>query len=68
MIDTLLAAGGQKNLEVYLTINIIAYLVITLLYVYLNPRARRALNTISMVLFGAFLVVVAIKVMEVLRG
>jgi len=68
IIDTLLAVGGQKNLEVYLTINIIAYLVITLLYVYLNPRARRALNTISMVLFGAFLVVVAIKVMEVLRG
>ena len=68
MIDTLLAVGGQKNLEVYLTINIIAYLVVTLLYVYLNPRARRALNTISMVLFGAFLVVVAIKVMEVLRG
>ena len=67
-INTLLAFLGQNDLTVYFTINIIIYLVITLLYVYLNPRARRALNTISFVLFSGFMVIVALKVMEILTG
>lgn len=68
LINTLLALFGQKDLEIYFTINIIVYLVITLLYVYFNPRARRALSTISTVLFAGFMVIVAIKVIEILSG
>ncbi|MFC2004720.1 hypothetical protein ACFLUY_00680 [Chloroflexota bacterium] len=68
LINTLLAFFGQNDLEVYLIINIIAYLVITLLYVYLSPRARRALNTIGVVLFGGFAVIITLKVMEILSG
>ena len=66
LINTLLAFLGQNNLEIYLTINIVAYLVITLLYVYLNPRARRALNTVGSVLFAGFMVIVVLKVIEIL--
>ena len=66
LINTLLAFAGQNNLEIYFTINIIAYLVITLLYVYLNPRARQALNTVVAVLFAGFMVIVALKVTEIL--
>ena len=65
-INSILAAVGQKQLDVYFTVNIIAYLVISLLYVYLNPRARRVLDTIGVALFGGFLVIVAFRVMEVL--
>ena len=68
LVNTLLAFLGQDDLGVYFTINIIAYLVITLLYVYLNPRARRALNTISVVLFAGFMVIVALNVMEIISG
>lgn len=65
-IDSILAAQGQEKLDVYFTVNLIAYLVVSLLYVYFNPRARRLLNIIGIVLFGGFLVIVAFKVMEVL--
>ena len=68
LINTLLAFFDQNDLEIYFAINIIAYLVITLLYVYLNPRARRALNTVVVVLFGGFMVIVVTKVIETLSG
>lgn len=68
LINTLLAFFGQDDLEIYFTINIIVYLVITLLYVYFNPRARRALSTITTVLFAGFMVIVVFKVMEILSG
>ena len=68
LITSLLAFWGQGDLEVYFAINIIAYLVITLLYVYINPRARRALNTIGIVLFGGFIAIVVVKAMAILTG
>jgi TRAP-type C4-dicarboxylate transport system permease small subunit len=68
LVNSLLAFWGQRDLGIYLAVNIFAYLVITLLYVYLNPRARRALDTISYVLLGSFLVIVTLKVMEILSG
>ena len=65
-IDSILAFFGQKDIGVYFVINIIAYLIITILYVHLNPRARMALHTIGFVLFGGFSIVVVLKVMEML--
>ncbi len=66
LVNTLLAFLGQDDLGVYFTINIIVYLVITLLYVYFNPRAKRVLNTISVVLFAGFMVIVVLNVMEII--
>jgi len=66
VINILLAFFGQNNLEVYFTANILAYLVITLLYVYLNPRARRALSTVGVVLLAGFMVIIIFEVIEVL--
>ena len=66
VINSILAAAGQEKLDVYFTVNLIAYLVISLLYVYLNPRAKRLLNTVGVVLFGGFLAIVALKVVEIL--
>jgi len=68
LINTLLAFSGQDDLAIYFIINIIAYLIITLLYAYLNPRARRALNTISTVSFAGFIVIVVLKVIEIWSG
>lgn len=59
---------GQNDLSVYFIANVIAYLVITVLHAYLNPRARRALSGVSMVLFAGFMVIVVLKVIDVLVG
>ncbi len=68
LVNTLLAVGGQGSLDVYFAVNIIVYLAITLLYVYMNPRARRALDSVGYMLFGGFLVIVVVKVMDILAG
>ena len=68
LINISLAFLGQNDLEIYFIVNVLAYLVITLLYVYLNPRARRALNTVGVVLFAGFVVIISLKVIEILSG
>jgi len=68
LINTLLAFLGRNDLEIYLTINVVAYLVITLLYVSLNPRVRRALNPVGAVLFAGFIVMVLVKVLGIVLG
>jgi predicted membrane channel-forming protein YqfA (hemolysin III family) len=65
---TVLAAYGENRVDAYFTAYVIEYLVVTLLYVYLDPRARRLLDIMGYVLFGGFMVIVAMKVIEILRG
>ncbi len=67
-INVILAFAGQSDLTLYVALNVIAFLAITLLYVYLNPRARAALNVVGVSLFGIFIVIVAIKVVDILTG
>jgi uncharacterized membrane protein YgdD (TMEM256/DUF423 family) len=62
-----MALLGQNDLSVYYIVDAIAFLIITLLYTYLNPRARGALNAVSSVVFAGFLVIVALKVIEILK-
>lgn len=64
---TILAAYGQSRLDAYFTAYVIEYLIVTLLYVYLDPRARKLLDGLGYVLFGGFLVIVLFKVIEILR-
>jgi hypothetical protein len=66
-INILLAVFGQNSLEVYFIANVAAYLIISLLYAHLNPRAKSILGTMTRVLFGGFMVIVVLKVIEVLR-
>jgi len=66
VINILLAMFKQNDLSVYFTLNVIAYLIITLLNIYLNPKARRALSSVTIVLFSGFVVIVAVKVAEIL--
>ncbi len=66
-VNYMLAYVGQKDIQVYFILDLIAYLVITLLYVYLNPRARGALTTVSVVFFAGFGVIVALKIVDILK-
>ncbi len=67
LIDIILAILGQNDLSVYFIANAIAYLIITLIFVFVNPRGRAALNALSGVIFAGFLVIVVMKVIEILR-
>ena len=67
VLTTGMAFMGQKDISVYFIVDAIAFLVITLLYTYLNPRARGALNAVSGVVFAGFLVIVVLKVIEILK-
>lgn len=63
-----LAAYGVGRLDAYVTAYVIEYMVTTLLFVSLDPRARRLLDAAGYVLFAGFLVIVAVKVYAILRG
>ncbi|MCD6358560.1 MAG: hypothetical protein J7L90_01195 [Dehalococcoidia bacterium] len=61
-----MAAMGQDDIGIYFTVNLIVYLIISLLYVQLNPRARKVLSKMWMGLFAGFMVLVVIRVAEIL--
>ncbi len=65
---TILAGYGQDKLDAYFTVYVIEYLIVTLLFVYLDPKARRLLDVMGYVLFGGFAVIVALKVIAILKG
>jgi hypothetical protein len=67
VLNGVMAFLGQSDISVYFIVDAIAFLVITLLYTYLNPRARGALNAVSMVVFAGFLLIVVLKVIEILK-
>lgn len=64
----ILAVIGEVRLDLYFLVYLIAGLVLTELYIYLNPKAKKALNKVNYVLFAGFLVIVASKTMEILWG
>jgi len=67
LLTTIILIGlGQNSLDVYYTIYVLEALVVTELYVYFNAKARRGLNLVSAILFGGFLVIVSLRVIEIL--
>ena len=68
LITTVMAAYEVNTLDSYFTVYTIALLVTTALYVTFSPKAHRALSLVGMVAFGGFLIVVALKVVEILSG
>jgi hypothetical protein len=68
MSTCVLAIFGQDKLDAYFTTYVIEYLIVTLLFVHLNPKARRLLDGMGYALFGGFGIIVALKVIEILKG
>jgi len=66
LTTVILAVIGQEALDVYYTIYILEALVVTELYVFLNPKARRGLSLVSAILFGGFVFVVSLEVIKIL--
>ena len=66
--SVIFAIADVSDLVLCLTIYVIESLVLTELFIYLNPKARRNLNRVNVVLFGLFLVLVAVEVAGILLG
>ena len=66
--SVIFAIANVSNLGLCLTIYVIESLILTELFIYLNPKARRNLNRVNVVLFGLFLTLVAVEVVEILTG
>jgi uncharacterized membrane protein YhhN len=68
IIDVFLAFLNQTDIAVYFTVSVIAYLIITILFIQFSPRTRKVLSFVSFVFLAGFMVVVAFKVLEVLQS
>jgi hypothetical protein len=68
LVNTTMAFLGQEDIGFYFIVNIISYLIITLLYTYFNPRSRRILNTIGIVFFAGFLVIAIMEIFDIISG
>tara|TARA_B100002003_G_C14061633_1_gene511046 strand:- start:767 stop:1036 length:270 start_codon:yes stop_codon:yes gene_type:complete len=66
--SVILAVAAVSNLGLGLTIYIIESLLLTELFIYLNPKAKRNLSRVNVILFALFLVLLASKVLEILLG
>jgi uncharacterized protein (DUF983 family) len=66
LINIILAFTRQTDIEVCFTILVIAFLIITMLFVYFNPKTRQALSLVSIVFLSGFMVIVALKIIEVM--
>jgi uncharacterized BrkB/YihY/UPF0761 family membrane protein len=64
----ILSLIGVNRLDLYYSIYLIEALVVTELYIYLNPRAKKGLNTVIYLLFGGFLLIVVWEVVRILFG
>ena len=65
LVNTVLAFLGQQDIGIYFIFNIVGFLAITFLFTYMNPRARKTLNTVGIVFFSGFVVIVVIEVLSI---
>lgn len=62
LTTVILVALGQSSLAVYYSSYIIEALVVTEMFAYFIPKARRGLNLVSATLFGGFMVVICLQI------
>jgi len=63
-----LAAYDQQQFDLFFSVYLVEYMVVTLLFAYLRQSARRLLNVMGYVLFSGFLAIIGVKVATVLLG
>jgi hypothetical protein len=63
-----LSTYGPSGLDLYVSLYILEYFILTLLHSPFNPRARKIIDLTGYVLFAIFMVIVALKVLEITIG
>ena len=59
---------GQSGLDLYVSLYILEYFILTLLHSPFNPRAQKIIDITGYALFVVFMIIVAVKVFEILVG
>jgi hypothetical protein len=59
---------SASSLDLYVSLYIVEYFKITLLHSPLKPKTQKITNTTGVALFALFIVIVAVKVIEILVG
>jgi hypothetical protein len=59
---------GQSGLDLYVSLYILEYFILTLLHSPFNPRAQKIIDITGYILFAVFMIIVAVKVLEILVG
>ena len=59
---------AASGLDLYVSLYIVEYFILTLLHSPFNYRVQKSVNILSFALFGVFIVIVALKVLEILVG
>jgi hypothetical protein len=67
-VTNFLLALNSASLDLYVSVFIVEYFVLTLLNSPLYPKAQKLTSLIGYVLFGVFILIVALKVLEILGG
>ena len=55
-------------LDLFVSLYIVEYFILTLLHSPFNPKAQKNINIIGYTLFAVFIVIVTLKVLEILVG
>jgi len=63
-----LSAYLENRLDLYVSLYIVEYFILTLLHSPFNPQAQKMIDVISYVLFAVFIFIVALKVLEIILG
>jgi hypothetical protein len=68
LVNTLLAFFEHEDLSTYLIINIVSFLVITLIFTPSNPKAKKTFNILNIFLFACFLAIVITEFTGAISG
>ncbi len=68
LITLFMSLFQVAGLDAYFAVYTIALLVLIALFTVFSPRARRNLNQVGIGAFGGFMVIVAVKIVEILSG
>jgi len=66
-LDVIMASFSVQDVSAYFIGNVIAYLIVTLLFVHFSPRARNALALVSVGLLTGFGIIAVVKVLDILK-
>ncbi len=67
LTTVVLVALGVRQLAIYYASYVVEVLAVTELYRHFSPPARRALNVIGITLSGAFFLIIAVQIVQLLR-
>lgn len=68
LTTVIISVSVGAPLSLYFSLYLLGTLALTILFAYLDPRARKGLEKVGFVFFAGFVVMVGIKALEIVLG